>query len=298
MNLRRTFTLLCAAVLLLGGSMRAQAVPVHQDTLNRVDELGRKVGHWRSMAPVAGKPGYPDGSIVEEGRYANGKRVGPWKRYWPNGRVMSEVTYRMGRPQGPYATYYPTGKLEEQGTWDLDRNTGRFQRWHPNGRIAQDFVFNAYGLRDGEQKYFHENGQLAVQVTIVDGKEDGTLERYTPDGQLQQVARFNQGVIDAANSRYISPAPRAAEVKVDANAPQAPVVTTGETTNAIVFRENGFNTLYDRQLRISQQGEFLSGRLLDGRRYLYDESGMLTHIQVYKAGRYVGDAPITEEDRQ
>jgi antitoxin component YwqK of YwqJK toxin-antitoxin module len=298
MDLRRTFTLLCAAVLLLAGPMRAQAGAVHQDTLNRLDELGRKVGHWRTMAPLAGKPGYPDGSVVEEGRYANGKRVGPWKRYWPNGRLMSEISYQMGRPKGPYATYYPSGKVEEQGTWDLDRNTGRFQRWHPNGQMAQDFVFNAYGLRDGEQRYFHENGQLAVQVTIADGKEDGTLKRYTPDGQLQQVAQFNAGVIDPAQSRYVRPASRAVELKTDPKAPLAPAVSAGESTNAIVFRENGFNTLYDRQLRISQQGEFLNGRLFNGRRYQYDENGILTHILVYMAGRYVGDAPLTEEDRR
>jgi antitoxin component YwqK of YwqJK toxin-antitoxin module len=38
---------------------------------------------------------------------------------------------------------------------------------------------------------------------VEQGKEDGTLKRYTADGQLQQVAQFNDGVINAANSKYI-----------------------------------------------------------------------------------------------
>jgi antitoxin component YwqK of YwqJK toxin-antitoxin module len=50
---------------------------------------------------------------------------------------------------------------------------------------------------------------------VEQGKEDGTLKRYTADGQLQQVAEFNEGVIDAANSKYIKSVPKADDVKVD-----------------------------------------------------------------------------------
>ncbi len=267
-----------------------------QDTLNVVDEMGRKQGYWKVLAPKAEKPEYPDGQLIEEGRYQNSKRVGTWRRYWPNGNVMSEINYQMGRPKGEYRTYYPTGKVEEQGTWDLDRNTGKFQRWHPNGKLAQDFIFNEHGMRDGEQKYYHENGQLAVAVKIEEGKEDGALKRYDERGQLTQVAQFNDGVIDAANSKWIKPVPKAEEVKVDPKAEPAPAPAPTERTNAVVFRENGYNTLYDKQLRLSQQGEFKDGRLWDGKRYEYDANGLLMRIRIYKQGRYLGDAVITEED--
>jgi len=276
----------------------AQANTASVDTLNRVDEMGRKQGYWRFVAPATEKPGYPDGALVEEGRYTNSKRIGTWRRYWPNGNVMSEITYQMGRPKGDYTTYYPSGKVEESGSWDLDRNTGKFQRYHPNGKLAQDFVFNENGQRDGEQKYFHENGQLAVAVQIKEGREEGTLKRYTPDGQLQQVAEFNGGVINEANSRYIRSVPKAADVKPEANAPVAPAVTANERPNAVAFRQNGWNTLYDQQLRLSQQGEFKNGRLWDGKRYTYNSDGLLERIQIFKAGRYMGDAVITDEDRQ
>jgi antitoxin component YwqK of YwqJK toxin-antitoxin module len=295
----RAFVLNSVLLLLLATSTSwAQAVPVGQDTINRIDELGRKQGYWRIQAPLADKPDYADGQVVEEGRYTNSKRTGVWRRYWPNGQVMSEITYQMGRPKGNYVTYYPNGKTEEQGTWDLDRNTGAFRRWHPNGKLAQDFVFNEYGVRDGEQKYYHENGQLAVSVHVREGREEGTMKRWTPDGKLLQVAEFDNGVIDPANSRFIQPAPKAEEVKADPKAEPAPPVTTEETTNAVLFRENGYNTLYDKQLRISQQGEFRDGRLYDGRRYDYDKDGLLVRIRVFKGGRYVGDAVIEEEDKR
>ncbi|HQW06710.1 MAG: toxin-antitoxin system YwqK family antitoxin [Flavobacteriales bacterium] len=295
-TLRSRFLPFLVLFLLVAQVSFAQAGAIVQDTLNRVDEMGRKQGLWKVTAPVAEKPGYENGQLVEEGRYTNSKRIGVWRRYWPNGKVMSEITYQMGRPRGEYKTFYPNGKTEELGSWDLDRNTGKFQRWHANGQLAQDFVFNEHGVRDGEQKYYHENGTLAVQVSVNEGKEEGTLKRYTPDGQLQQVAQFDNGVIDAANSKYIKPVPKADEVKPDPKAAPAPAVTAEETTNAITFRDNGYNTLYDRQLRLSQQGEFLNGRLHDGKRYTYDKDGILVRIQQYKSGRYIGDAVITDED--
>jgi antitoxin component YwqK of YwqJK toxin-antitoxin module len=298
---RSLYTILIMSVTLLwsvslstfaqaGGLMAA-------DTLNQMDEAGRKNGWWRITAPVQDKPGYADGALIEEGGYVNNKRAGIWRRYWPNGKVMSEITYVNGRPRGEYKTWYPNGRMEEQGNWDLDRNTGRFQRWHPNGKLAQDFVFNEHGQRDGDQKYYHENGQLAVQVHVKEGREEGTLKRYTSSGDLLQVAEFNGGVINEANSRYIKPVPKAADIQIDAAAPPAPEVTKKETTNAVVFRANGYNTMYDEQMRLSQHGEYRNGRLFDGRRYLYDEHGLLLRIQVYKGGRYAGDAIITSEDR-
>lgn len=267
------------------------------DTMNMVDGMGRKQGWWRVNAPVPDKPDYTAGQLVEEGRYVNSKRDGVWKRYWPNGKVMSEITYAGGRPRGAYRTYYPDGRAEEQGTWDLDRNTGAFKRWHPNGQLAQDFTFNPYGVRDGVQRYYHENGQLEVEVTVKEGREEGTLKRYYANGDLQQVAQFNNGVINEANSKYIKAVHKEAAPAPEPATHAAPERQADEMTNAVLFRENGYNTLYDKQLRISQQGEFNTGKLWNGKYYRYNKSGELYRIEVYIDGRYAGNAPITDEDK-
>ena len=284
-------------VLLLGQAVFAQGSTVQPDTLNRLDELGRKQGWWKISAPKEDKPAYADGQLIEEGTYTNGRRIGLWRRYWPNGKPMSEINYVMGLPRGNYKTFYPDGRTEEQGTWDLDRNTGGFQRFHPNGQLAQDFVFNAYGTRDGIQKYYHENGHLEVEVSIKEGKEEGTLKRYYANGDLQQVAQFNDGVINASNSKYIKPVHHMDAPKPDASAQPAPARSAEEVTNAVVFRDNGYNTLYDKQLRISQQGEFKGGKLSNGKLYKYNKAGELSRIEVYIEGRYAGNAVITEEDK-
>lgn len=286
-------------ILSYGQSAFAQASNGMQvDTLNKLDEMGRKQGWWKVNAPKEERPGYADGQLIEEGRYTNSKRIGLWRRYWPNGKVMSEIVYQMGRPRGDYKTYYPDGKVEEQGNWDLDRNTGAFKRWHPNGQLAQDFTFNNYGTRDGVQKYYHENGQLEVEVNVKEGKENGTLKRYYANGDLQQVAEFNGGVINASNSKYIRSVHKVDAPKPEPSAQPAPAKTAEEVTNAVMFRENGFNTLYDRQLRLSQQGEFSNGKLWNGKYYRYNKStGELLKIEVYTDGRFTGNAVLSEEDK-
>ena len=105
-------------------------------------------------------------------------------------------------------------------------------------------------------------------------------------------------MIDAGAQQVHEAGAQGGGCEADPKAPLAPEVAPTERTNAMPFRENGYNTLYDRQLRLSQQGEFLNGRLWDGKRYGYDKDGILSRIQVYKGGRYAGDAVITDEDRQ
>ncbi|MBL7964209.1 MAG: hypothetical protein JNM31_10255 [Flavobacteriales bacterium] len=276
-----------------GGMLVAQNTA--SDTLNRTDEQGRRTGHWVLRAPQPEKNGYTAGELTEEGRYQAGKRVGVWRRYWPGGKPMSEITYVMGRPRGPYTTWYPDGKVEEQGAWDLDRNTGTFKRWHPNGKLAQEFIFDQHGVRNGVQRYYHENGQLAVEVNVVNGQEEGTMKRFLPNGQVQSTADFHEGDLGPGGIREVRSA-ESVQPKPEANAAPAPVVTQEEQPNIGVFRADGFNTLYDKQLRLSQVGEFKKGKLWKGRVYKYSSNGELKRIELYEQGRYVGNKPITAED--
>ncbi len=284
-------------LIMLGQSASAQANALATDTLNRVDELGRKQGWWQVAAPVADKPDYQAGKLIEEGSYADNKRMGTWVRYWPNGKVKSEINYVKGMPRGTYKLYYSDGKLEEQGAWDMDRNTGDFKRWHANGNLAQEFVFDAHGTRDGKQKYFHENGRLAVDVNIVKGREQGTLKRYFPNGDLEETMELQNGTLEDGSFRTFSPKSPVPAVKPPADAVPAPAKTAEETTNAMEFLADGYNTLYDSQHRLAQKGHYRKGRLWNGKVYKYDRNGILYKIEVFVDGRYAGKAQLTEDDR-
>lgn len=287
----------CFLVLLFLSILPAHAAWAQvPDTVNQVDELGRKQGWWQMNAPGAGQQEEVLGPVIEEGSYADGRRSGVWTRYWPNGTLKSRINYVNGMPRGAYTLYYADGKPQEQGTWDLDRNTGEFKRWHANGKLAQEFLFNAYGTRNGAQKYYHENGQLAVEVRIVEGREEGTLKRYFPNGELQETAELSAGSVEEGSFRSFRPKGPVQEERPLADAAPAPARSAQETTNATDFRAEGYNVLYDTQHRLAQQGHYRKGRLWDGKVYKYDRNGILYQIEVYVNGRYAGKAPFTVDD--
>lgn len=285
-----------AAWAVVGGMAVAQAGTV-ADTLNQFDEQGRKQGWWRVTGPVQEKPDYDVGLLYEEGRYVDNKRIGAWTRYWPNGKPKTEITYVQGFPKGDYAIYYPDGKPEEMGTWDRDRNTGAFKRWHENGKLAQEFIFDEYGIRDGVQKYYFANGNLEVEVNIVKGREEGTLKRYYANGDLQETAQFNGGAVEQGSFRQYKAKGPQVEPPTLAQAAPAPPTTADEAPNSATFKAEGWNTLYDSQHRLAKQGLFHKGNLWNGRVYKYDPNGILYKIEVYANGRYVGKAPLTDDDR-
>lgn len=287
---------ICLVLGLVAQSSWAQA-GTGADTLNRTDDLGRKQGWWQLEAPMPDKPRYAPGQLVEEGRYLDNKRIGTWLRYWPNGRTQSQITYVLGRPKGAYKTWFEDGSPEEEGAWDLDRNVGNFKRWHPNGKLAQEFSFDLNGLRNGDQRYYRENGNLEAEVTVLEGREQGTLKRYYANGELEETVNFNLGEVDAAS--LVTHEPKGKEVKLPtpADAVAAPARKSSEATNNTIFKAEGWNTLYDMQHRLAQQGEYRNGVLWNGKVYKYDKNGLLTGVDIYAKGKYAGKGVLTEDDR-
>lgn len=288
---------LFTAFILMGSGLAASQTTANggnDEGINQVDENGKRQGFWRIIGPVKGKPEY-NGKTYEEGTYVDSKKNGVWKRFWPNGKVLSEIEYQQNRPQGEYRIYEKDGSLEEDGNWAYNTNTGDFKRYHENGQLAQDFQFDKNGVRQGQQKYYHENGKLAVDVNIKDGKEQGKLTRYYESGELKAEVAYNDGKVNEAASKWIAPK-KDMPAKVE-TAKAAPKVSTEEKVNeASLFNHNGHNTLYNRDRQITQVGIFKNGKLFNGKYYKRTTNGILTRIEIYKQGVYIGDGVITSDD--
>lgn len=270
--------LLCIAFPSFGGS-------------NYKDPSGLRQGYWVITGEMSGDKLFAPTAKVEEGHYKDDLREGVWKKYWPNGHLRSEITYMMGKPHGPYKIYYQGGNSEEQGTWDDGVNTGEFKRYYENGQLRQHFFFNGLGKRNGTQYYFHENGQPAVVVEIVNGMESGTMKRFNDQGQLIEEKIFEKGQIQKNivlhKEKMVNEEPKADahNPNIGKTAPQA----KGAPNHAVQFNANGFNTLYDANGNIIQSGEFKGGKLYTGKWYRYNTSGILVKVDLYQKGKYIGE---------
>lgn len=265
------------------------------DTINVIDENNLKQGFWRIFGKMKKLPGYEPDQVVEEGNYESSRKQGLWKNFFPNGKLKSEIAYVNSRPNGTYKTYFENGQVEEEGSWENNRNTGGFKRFHENGQTAQEFVFNESGKRDGKQVYFYENGQVMIEADIEAGKEKFVKEFYE-DGSIKAEKSFVDGELDVANTKVYEPKN---PIKNDDDLANSPVkivkVDKNDEVNSGSFNGNGQHTMYNKDKQLSKVGFFENFRLMDGLLYKYDANGILIVIEKYKAGRYIGDAPLPKE---
>ena len=103
------------------------------DTINQVDENGRKQGHWIYYGKDRPDYGYPLDGKVEEGYYKDDRKEGIWTKYHNDGKTPKlKGEYHNNRPSGRYWKISPEGFVFEKG---------RFRGMHYKG-IDTTFRFN------------------------------------------------------------------------------------------------------------------------------------------------------------
>jgi len=289
MILKLQYVFLLGALLLNSMSSFCSAqTSVETNRQNYTDDNGHRQGYWKIYGAMSVEEGYKKDAIVEEGAYVDNKRQGLWKKYYPNGEVRSEINYESNRPFGDYKVFHANGKLEEKGYWKGNKNTGAFKRYHENGRIAQDFTFNSKGKRNGIQKYYYENGKPQMQVGIENGVAHGMMKTFYPDGSKKLEQRITNGEVEEESVKTYEPRNKAFTDVDIPTIPQQETIPVKDEPNYDVFKESGYNTLYNKNKQLSQVGDFREGRLWDGKWYRYDQDGLLRKVEVYKEGRFIG----------
>jgi antitoxin component YwqK of YwqJK toxin-antitoxin module len=274
-----------------------------KDTINYVDALGKKQRKWIIFGKTKPNTCYTPEAKVEEGNYADNKKIGKWKEYFCNGNMRSNIEFQNGRPDGYAIMYNENGKISEEGTWKNNRWVGNYKLYYDNGNVQHEFTFNGSGKREGEQVYKYEDGSVMIKGSWVGGKENGTITEFYPDGSVKKTVNYNNGEADVASikefeaKKDIVVAKKTEEIK---NAPKKEEVVVKNTEEVDPGKPvakpgslNGYHTTYE-QKQISKQGDFVDGKLMNGKAWIYDANGKLKRIAVYKDGRYAGDAPIED----
>ncbi len=293
MHLLNRISIIMSLLLLATWSYAGNDKTYQSDTLNRTDENNLKQGWWIYY--------YKTNSAQKEseGKYENSRKQGIWKRYYESGTTKDEINYKNNRPFGYYKTYFDNGNVQEEGNWVNNRNTGSFKRYYENGQVSQEFKFDETGKRSGPQKYYYENGQEMIVGEWDGGKEAGLVTEYYENGDLKAEKYFNGGALDTEKTKVYESKTAKDPLKEEiAEAPEKVVkvdpktVTTGSKTD--VFTGSGCTKLYNKNKQLEKDGCFKNYRLMDGKWYRYNEDGILTKIEIYKGGRYIGDGVIEE----
>jgi antitoxin component YwqK of YwqJK toxin-antitoxin module len=265
------------------------------ELINRLDSNNLKQGNWKITGEMREDNSYENSDIIEEGDYFNGRKNGLWVRYYPNGNKQSEIDYVNGRPKGEYKTYYDNGNVEEKGSWVNQRNTGNFSRYYNNGNKMQEFIFSESGVREGKQVYFYENGKVEVEVSMVAGKEEGVMKRYYDNGDLKSEVEVTAGKADRSTYKEYDHDKKEIVIKVKKIEKKKANIETTVKPNLGTVNPEGYNKLYTRSLLLKWDGYYHHGKPWTGKKYIYNENGILQKIEIYKDGLYVGDGVIEKE---
>ncbi len=268
---------------------------VNSDSINQMVE-GKKEGYWVIFGKMRNLPDYKPENIIEEGVYKKSRKQGLWKKYFPTGEIKSEIEYKNGRASGVFKTYHPNGQIEEKGNWKGRVYTGDFERYYEDGTLAQKKNFNEKGKTEGVVEYYHVNGQLELSFSTDNGKEAGTATRYWPNGDIKETIEFDEkgegessGVIERINPEVILPTNQDVAEGIIAIGKVNP---GAEKIEDVKILRDGYHKTYNDNKDILMDGEFIGGKLWDGKHYIYDDNGLLERIEVYKEGKYVGNGVI------
>ncbi len=269
-----------------------EVIPNTKDTINFIDELGKKQGKWVLFGKHKPNTCYAPSQKAEEGAYKENRKTGIWMEYFCNGNTKNKVTFVNGRPDGYAVIFHENGKVEEEGQWKNNRWVGGYKQYYENGQVQHEFKFNASGKREGVQTYVHPNGEVAIQGNFVNGKEAGTVKEFYENGELKAEKKYDNGNVDVASIKtYESKEKIVKKVETPDNAPKITIKDEKPaTTGPMVL--NGKQTLYNKSKQITKDGIFKDNRFMEGKAFIYNDNGILTQIAVYKGGIYVGDAPI------
>ncbi|NSW45880.1 MAG: toxin-antitoxin system YwqK family antitoxin [Bacteroidales bacterium] len=258
--------------------LNSAIVFAQKDTLNQTDSDGKQHGYWIITE---------NGTKSEEGRFEHGIKVGVWKAYFSSGKIKSMITYQSGKPNGYAKFFYENGNVSEEGIWKENKWVGDYKYYHPNGNPAYEWKYSEAGKRTGIQKYYHENGKIMIEGEWKEGKENGTIREFDKNGKLIAEKTFNDGQLDVASVKIYTPTIEQKQEPEQKQEVKVVQEVQHQNTEVGIFDGNGFHKTYTKDGKLDREGEWKNGRLIDGKKYFYDETGKLIKTTIYKNGNVV-----------
>lgn len=199
--------------------------------------------------------------------------------------------YKQGKPNGKFIKFYENGKPKEKGIFVNNHYYDTLFRYYPNGNLESMVIYNEKGEENGINKYFHDNGNLALEYERNENKIQNKISWYKEDASLKhqvEMKPFGKTKPLFENEDSYTFDNSLVKKKVFS------LRIAGPITKDSLFNPNGYNIVYTKHDEIYQMGLFSEGSLVDGKSYQYDENGLLDKILVYKTGKFISYAQITK----
>lgn len=144
-----------------------------KDTLNRLDDAGKKQGYWKKYGE--------NGMIVYEGRFRDDLPVGEFTYYYPDGTTKARSAFSDAGHRARTVTYHYNGKVMSEGYYFDQQKDSTWRYFDNSGTLLKEETYRN-NMKNGVWRSYYEDGQVAEEVHWADDRKQGPWVQYFPDG--------------------------------------------------------------------------------------------------------------------
>jgi antitoxin component YwqK of YwqJK toxin-antitoxin module len=141
--------------------------------LNQFNESGQREGLWRKQ--------YPNGKMMYEGHFENGKPVGEWKRYHEGGLPKAVINYSAVSDSAFTKLFNEQGKKIAEGNYVGQEKEGKWKYFSGERIVGEEYFVD--GLKHGTSRKFYDTGELLETTEWELNKKKGDYQVFYKSGK-------------------------------------------------------------------------------------------------------------------
>ncbi len=209
--------------------------------------------------------------VIHKGNVIDDKKEGVWLKYKCDTIHPYLIgNFVNGRPNGLYSKYFE-GKLTEKGTFSKKQYIDSLSRYHSNGTASFKAFFKDSNSKNYSGSYYNTEGKLELSYVVENGK---VVKEKIVQGKKDNLIPYNY--LNRKDTIYIYPSSLFEEhIPFDMNDYNLSIKKIYSDDQYIAYNSNLDPFLLGW---LDQNGMY------NGKKFLYDETGKLSKIEVYING--------------
>ncbi len=242
-----------------------------QQSLNLTDSSGHRQGSWEKK--------YPNGKLMYQGSFKDGKPVGQWKRWHDSGNLKAVMEYSETSDSVKAKLYESFSRPVAEGAYIGEKKCGRWTYYFNDLKIAEENFFD--GKKNGISLKYYASGELLEESAWKDDLQDGKYRAFFTSGKPFLECLYSEGKRHGkCVSYYASGAPEVNSLYMN-DLPEGTwtfYAENGSTLYTLLYHEGKLQnsevlrTLDTRKL---EELEKQRDRLLDPEKYLEDPEALM-----------------------
>lgn len=141
--------------------------------INQTDGNGLRQGIWQKQQP--------NGKLIYQGNFKDGKPVGEWKRFHPGGQIKAIIKYRTDSDSADVQLFDEWGKKVAEGIYLNEKKSGLWVYFSENKKIADENYVD--DKKHGKSHKYYETGEVWEETDWIIGNQEGSYRVFFKSGE-------------------------------------------------------------------------------------------------------------------